>query len=510
MTTKPEARRFAPPPGVPFVAMNAGAASAEYGRAKPAPFEMQGRVAIVRVCGPLSHRDYGWFDSYDAIRERMGAAFAARPSAVVMALDTPGGEVSGCFELARDLRAMSASAKIPLLSYADGMACSAGYALACAGERISAPRTAIVGSVGVITTMWDVSAMLEQAGIHVEVIASGERKADGYPYKPIDDAAKAATQTLINDLALMFFELGAECRPRLTVDALRAMEAGVFLADRAVANGLIDDVGSLEALVASANARVMTGAAASKGRKTMPKAHRSTLKPLIAESDEEKTDETEEKEETEAAAESVDLASLREAMSMPDEPGQEVVDAAAKKISGASESEQSEEDAEGKGEKSAASRIASLEASLATLQSERAADKAKIAKLEHLAAAEDKRLRDAKVDAAMAKHNVAAAHRARFVELADKHGIVAAEAAIAASGGPPTGVIAPNPNATSTGATDPALDASGGDDAKTRAVRVEAERIRQESPAMEDHKVQRAAMSAARQKHPHLFAATAA
>ena len=102
--------------------------------------ERVGSVAIVHVRGALAHYKTGGGDSYEAIEERVRAAFDDDPAAVVLRIESPGGVVAGLNETVLRLRATSAERGIPLIAYVDEMAASAAYAIACACSEIFAPE----------------------------------------------------------------------------------------------------------------------------------------------------------------------------------------------------------------------------------------------------------------------------------------------------------------------------------------------------------------------------------
>lgn len=211
---------------------------------------LQGSVAVVPIVGPLDHHAGWWCDSYDAIRERVKAACESSARTVVLKIDSPGGDVSGCFETARELRRMCEAAGKPLVAYVDGQACSGGYALACAASEIVVPHTGIVGSVGVINTRVDVSEYDAREGFRFAVTASGKRKADGHPHKALSEGESAATQTIVDSLAEVFFDLVAELRG-IPQAQLAGLEAGVFHGEGALRVGLADRVMSFDELLAA-------------------------------------------------------------------------------------------------------------------------------------------------------------------------------------------------------------------------------------------------------------------
>jgi signal peptide peptidase SppA len=230
---------------------------------------MVGTVAVVSIRGALDHHP-GWgCDSYDAILRRTAMAFAGendrpmwmldeseraatktatKPSAVVLRIDSPGGVVSGLNQCVFALRKMAAAAGIPLIAYADELAASAAYALACACEDIVAPPSAILGSIGVISTLYDQVAADEKMGLNVVTLTSGARKSDGHPHVAISKGAIDAEQARVDKMALQFFRIVAEARG-LPVADIRRFEAGIFLGSEAVKAGVADATMSFDALV---------------------------------------------------------------------------------------------------------------------------------------------------------------------------------------------------------------------------------------------------------------------
>lgn len=483
--------RFEPRPAA-FLAIRPEALAYEHDEPRKQPFELRDGVALVRIEGPLTHHAGWWCDSYDEIKGRVSAALDARPRALMLVIDSPGGDVSGCFETSSEIRQMAAAAGVPVSTYVDGMAASAGYALACCGSTIYTPQTAILGSIGVISGLVDMTEALTSWGVRVRLVTSGARKADGHPYQPITDDAVSALQTMIDTLAGLFFQHVAESRSHagLSIESIRALQAGIVLGADAKRAGLADEVvATLDealALVASRSSAAPAPAPAARPRsgaatKTQRAAQRSascdthnharsagremkTMPPITKpRAEDSKPAEDEKNQDTSAAVEECDLAKLREAMAMPDQPAQEVVDAAAEKIAGMAQGEDAEK-AEAKRQ------VAQLSTSLDAIRAQVAEQSKELEALRPLAAKEREREREAAIDAEIAKRkmNVAAPQRAAFSALAAKHGTEAALAAIAAAHVPPGGTIGGSPSAESTSAKDPAAVTPKTDGARQR------------------------------------------
>lgn len=206
----------------------------------PANDERDPRATIVTIRGPLDQHKGGWCDSYEAILERVAEACECPAPAIVLKVDSPGGEAAGCFDCAREIRAMCARAGKQLVSYVEGQAGSAAYAIASVASKVILSDVGIVGSIGVISTRPDYSVQNAMRGFSMGFIASGARKIDGHPDAPTTPDELAAMQALVDSMALVFFELVSESRG-LSVAAIAALEAGVFHGQAARAAGLADE-----------------------------------------------------------------------------------------------------------------------------------------------------------------------------------------------------------------------------------------------------------------------------
>lgn len=210
-------------------------------------------MTIVTVRGPLSQHDGWWEDSYESIRKRVDEACQQAAPNVVMCIDSPGGDVSGCFDTARAIRAACDRAGKRLLVHVEGQCCSAAYALAAAADKITASRTASVGSIGVIAVRLDETRALENQGYKLSLITSGARKADGFPCSPMSADELATFQADIDGLAAEFFDLVA-VRRGISTKEIAAFEAATFRGAAAIAAGLVDELGSFDHVIASLGA----------------------------------------------------------------------------------------------------------------------------------------------------------------------------------------------------------------------------------------------------------------
>lgn len=213
-------------------------------------------TAILPVMGGLTHRATmmdamctGGLSSYAGLMKAFDEALADDSvDRIVMHVDSGGGQATGCFDLANHI--MANRGKKPILTYVDGMACSAAYALACAADEVIASPHADVGSIGVIMVHEDYSKMLAKEGIEATIIKAGANKGMGSPYAPLSKEAKETMQARIDDLYGDFTNLVATARPSMTQQNAKDTEASVYNAQEALSIGLIDKIMTPDEFVA--------------------------------------------------------------------------------------------------------------------------------------------------------------------------------------------------------------------------------------------------------------------
>lgn len=213
----------------------------------PAPFELMadGAVAVVRIDGPLQHSIAACWDSYAGIRERVAAALASDAKTVVLRVSSPGGDVFGCFDTSRAIRAMARASGKRLVGFTEANACSSAYALISAADEISASDSSVLGSIGVIATAVDASEQAAAQGVRVSLITSGARKGDGNPMVKLSPDAKKAMQTSVDAMASVFFGLVREHRG---IEA-EPLEAATFVGTAALEAKLCDRIESFDSLL---------------------------------------------------------------------------------------------------------------------------------------------------------------------------------------------------------------------------------------------------------------------
>ncbi len=223
---------------------------AERGENPRVGYDMVGPVARIEVSGTLVQklgtvRPYSGMTGYDGIRQNLFAAMDdPKVSGIVLDIDSPGGEVSGCFDLVDTIYELRGTK--PMWAILNENAFSAAYAIASATDYITAPRTGGVDTIVDVTAHADYSQALDKTGIKVTFITFGDFKADCAPELPLSDEAKQRIQKDIDVMGELFVQTVARNRG-ISADSVRNTQAATFLGNEGVSLKLADRVAAPDA-----------------------------------------------------------------------------------------------------------------------------------------------------------------------------------------------------------------------------------------------------------------------
>jgi len=211
-----------------------------------AGYRVNDGIATIGIYGPLLNRvlrsefPSGGPTTYADIRNSFDTALADDGvREIKMEIDSCGGDVSGAFDLADHI--YESRGQKPITAVVNESAFSAGYLLASAAGKIVLPRTANVGSIGVIMTHADFSRAEDEAGITVTHIFAGSKKAHFSPHQPLAEEAHADAVAMVTGTYELFVATVARNRNMSEAD-VRGTDAGIFQAQKAVKMGLADEI----------------------------------------------------------------------------------------------------------------------------------------------------------------------------------------------------------------------------------------------------------------------------
>lgn len=208
------------------------------------PYKVIDGTLMIPVKGMLLH-DFpyalgGWATGYEyMVRAFQRGMEDGSVQRIAMIVDSPGGEVAGCFDSADKIFAMRGEK--PIQAFVNESAYSAAYAWASVADKITMTRTAGVGSVGVVTAHMDVSAAMEKAGYKITFIHAGDHKVDGNPYEALPDTVKARIQQRIDSMYSIFVSTTAR-NLGIEESVVIGTQALTYGADEAVAIGFAHEV----------------------------------------------------------------------------------------------------------------------------------------------------------------------------------------------------------------------------------------------------------------------------
>ncbi len=197
-----------------------------------------------------------WWHGYDSLDAAFRTAFADdRVKGIFLRIDSPGGVVCGGIDVLTETirNGRAAAGGKPVWAYAD-CAASAAYWIAAQCDRILAPRSGLVGSIGAVIVHMENAGMLAKHGVTVTPIQFGAQKTAGASFKALDEEAAADLQAWVDQAGRDFVAAVVEGRPLFSAEALLATEARVFAAHHADPERAGLDLGFVDELASEAAA----------------------------------------------------------------------------------------------------------------------------------------------------------------------------------------------------------------------------------------------------------------
>ena len=168
-------------------------------------------------------------------------------SAIVLRVESPGGEIAPCQEILLEIERAKETKKI-VVSMA-GMAASGGYYISTAAHKIVALPTTQTGSIGVISSAINIEELLEELGIQIEIFKGGKYKDMYWGLRELTPEEEQIMQTMVDEYYEQFIDVVVE-RRGLSEDDVRDLATGqLFSGGRAKELGLVDVLGDLDTAI---------------------------------------------------------------------------------------------------------------------------------------------------------------------------------------------------------------------------------------------------------------------
>ncbi|ALJ26604.1 protease IV [Stenotrophomonas acidaminiphila] len=178
--------------------------------------------------------------------------------AVVLRVDSPGGEVFASEQIRREVDALKAAGKPVVVSMGD-LAASGGYWISMNADRIYADESTITGSIGIFGMIPNFARSLDKIGVHTDGVGTTRFAGAFDVTRPMDPAVGRVVQSVIDKGYADFTGKVAQARGR-DVDAIDEVARGrVWSGAQAKERGLVDAFGGLKAAIADAAGRAKLG-----------------------------------------------------------------------------------------------------------------------------------------------------------------------------------------------------------------------------------------------------------
>ena len=172
--------------------------------------------------------------------------------AVILHVDSPGGDVTTCDVIADEIRKCRQKG-IKFVAFFGDLAASGGYYVSAGADRIVARPTSIAGSIGVIMMHFDAQKLLtEKLGVRDESLTSGAYKEVPSIFRPMTAEERAYLQNIVNSLYEHFVKVVADGRKLKPEEVRKLADGRVYTAEEAKRLGLVDQIGQRDEAIAAA------------------------------------------------------------------------------------------------------------------------------------------------------------------------------------------------------------------------------------------------------------------
>lgn len=203
-------------------------------------------TAIIDIHGSLTNKPVETMcgavgTSYASLLDNVSSAIEAGCKTVVFDISSGGGEAFNCFQTADAIRKMADDNGVYLISYVEDCAASAAYALCVMSDEVVSHPSGQVGSIGVLIALYNNSKQLDMDGITRTFVTAGANK---IPYDANGEFRDEFIASLQESVDELYGEFCAHVSKYtgLSVDEIKATEASMFRAKKALELGLINSI----------------------------------------------------------------------------------------------------------------------------------------------------------------------------------------------------------------------------------------------------------------------------
>ncbi|MEM6479930.1 MAG: S49 family peptidase [Pseudomonadota bacterium] len=199
-------------------------------------------VSVVRLDGLIAS-GRGLNDS--EIGQALERAFAKKPAAVALVINSPGGSPVQSALIGARIRRLAEEKEVPVYAFVEDVAASGGYWLAAAADEIFVDRASIIGSIGVISAGFGFQDAIEKYGVERRVYTAGKSKSMNDPFKAPKPEDITRLKGLLEDIHTVFIDHVQTRRAAKLTDDDRLFTGEIWVGQKGVDVGLADALGHL-------------------------------------------------------------------------------------------------------------------------------------------------------------------------------------------------------------------------------------------------------------------------
>ena len=184
--------------------------------------------------------------------ELIKKAFSIKKAiAVAISINSPGGSPVQSHLIHDFIRHQAKKNKKKVIVFAEDVAASGGYLIACSGDEIYANQSSIVGSIGVIYSSFGFKDLIEKIGVQRRVYTAGKNKSTLDPFMEEKQEDIERLKNIQLDLHKDFIEVVENSRGnKLKKNTGIELFSGEFWSGRKSKElGLIDGIGNADKIL---------------------------------------------------------------------------------------------------------------------------------------------------------------------------------------------------------------------------------------------------------------------
>jgi len=168
--------------------------------------------------------------------------------AVALLINSPGGSPVQSHQIYSRIRQLAAESARPVIAFAEDVAASGGYMIACAADEIFCDPSSIVGSIGVVGGSFGFPKLMDKLGVERRLYTSGEHKAMLDPFLPENPQDVERLKALQRDIHEEFIDLVKRSRGARLKGPEKTLFSGEYwTGGKAIEFGLADGIGDVRA-----------------------------------------------------------------------------------------------------------------------------------------------------------------------------------------------------------------------------------------------------------------------